>query len=917
MATLKRKRRILDGRALARALAEAGSARSRRLGVLKAALKQGQAEVRARLKAGESGAAVVAANSYLIDGLLRAVLEREAAAAGIAKTEPPLALVAVGGFGRAELAPASDIDLLFLFEREPDVALRRLVEAVLHLLWDLGLAVGHAARTLEDCLDQARADMTIRTSLLESRLLWGRAALFKSLRARFFDEIATGSEVEFIAAKLTERDARHRKIGDSRYVLEPNVKEGKGGLRDLHTLYWIGKYIYRVERFAELVERGVLSGAEWRRFSRAEDFFWRVRAHLHVLAGRAEERLSFDVQPEVARRMGYAGASVNETVARFMKDYFLAAKNVGDLTRILCAQLEAEHHRAAPGQSTGAGLGTANADGFVVEQGRLSVAADDVFEHRPARILRLFHLAQELGIDIHPKALRLIHQNRRLVGRELRADAEANRLFVELLTSPLDPETALRRMNEAGVLGRFLPEFGRVIAQAQHDMYHVYTVDEHSIRAVGALADIERGTLVDELPLASEVTHKVISRRALYIAVLLHDLAKGSGGDHSEEGARVALRVGRRLGFSAEETETVSWLVLHHLRFSDTAFKRDINDPKTVSDFIAEVQSLERLRLLLVLTAADIRATGPGRWNGWKGSLLRELYARAEEVLSGGHEATAKAARVARAKEALRERLADWPDAEIAAHFARLHPPYWLSGETTRQERHARLLRAAGADEAAFGFDAQVDDFRDVTEVTLYAPDHAGLFAEVAGAMAASGASIVDAQILTTEDGMALDSFWVQDAGGGAPAEPARLERLRNNLAQAFAGTLDVDEALRRRRRSARGRARALFAVEPRVLIDNRASGHHTLVEVNGTDRVGLLFDVTRALSRLGLSIVTAHVATFGARAVDAFYVKDRFGLKVTHTAKIDALRARLLAVLANPDEGSETASNSDGAVAG
>ena len=913
MATLRGKRTIFDRRALARALDEAGAARGRRLGVLKAALKHGQAEVRTRLEAGESGAAVVAANSYLVDGLLRAVLEREAAAAGLATSGPALALVAVGGYGRAELAPASDIDLLFLFEREPDEAARGLVEAVLHMLWDLGLTVGHAARTLDDCLARARADMTIRTSLIESRLLWGDAALFESLRARFFDEIATGSEIEFIAAKLAERDERHRKTGDSRYVLEPNVKEGKGGLRDLHTLYWIGKYIYRVERFAELIERGVLSGAEWRRFARAEDFLWRVRAHLHVLAGRAEERLSFDVQPEVARRMGYAAPSVNESVARFMKDYFLAAKNVGDLTRILCAQLEAEHRRAAPGKSAGAGLGIVNTDGLVVEEGRLTVADDDVFAHRPARILRLFHLAQERGIDIHPRALRLIQQNRRLVGRSLRVDAEANQLFVEILTSSADPETALRRMNEAGVLGRFLPEFGRVVAQAQHDMYHVYTVDEHSIRAVGALADIERGALVDELPLASEVTHKVISRRALYLAVLLHDLAKGSGGDHSREGARLALRVGRRLGFSAEETETVSWLVLHHLRFSDTAFKRDINDPKTVSDFIAEVQSLERLRLLLVLTAADIRATGPGRWNAWKGSLLRELYARAEEVLSGGHEAAAKGARVARAKEALRERLADWPEEEIEAHLARLHPPYWLGGDVERQERHARLLRAAAADARPFGLDARPDVVRDVTEIILFAPDHAGLFAEVAGAMAASGASIVDAQIFTTEDGMALDSFSVQDAAGGVLVEPARLERLHDNLAQALAGTLDVDEALHRRRRSARGRPRALFAVEPRVLIDNRASRRHTLIEVNGTDRVGLLFDVTRVLSRMGLSIVTAHVATFGTRAVDAFYVKDRFGLKVTHAAKIDALRSRLFAVLANP----EAADESEPAIAG
>ncbi len=598
--------------------------------------------------------------------------------------------------------------------------------------------------------------------------------------------------------------------------------------------------------------------------------------------------------------MGYDEESVNDAVSHFMKDYFLAAKNVGDLTRIFVAQLEAEHQRAAPGHSEGKGLALKDADGLIVEGGRVTVATETAFAERPVRILRLFHLAQEQGLDIHPKALRLIQQIRKKFGPGLRADPEAGRLFVEMLTSPNDPETALRRMNEAGVLGRILPEFGRIVAQAQHDIYHVYTVDEHSIRAVGVLADIERGDLAEDLPLASEVVHKVISRRALYLATLLHDLAKGSGSDHSEVGARIALKVGRRLGFLAEETETVSWLVLHHLRFSNTAFKRDINDPKTVSDFIDVVQSVERLRLLLVLTVADIRATGPGRWNGWKGALLRELYARAEELLSGGHQAEAKSARVAAAKRALRERLADWSGTAVDAHFARLDPPYWLSVEADRQERHARLLQNASLSETVrFALESQIDEFRGVTEITLYAADHPGLFAEVAGAMAVSGANIVYAQIFTTADGMALDSFWVQDAVGDALTEVKRMERLRSTLDAALAGTLDFNDAIKRRRR--RARLRAPVAVTPRVLVDNRASSRHTLIEVNGADRVGLLHDVTRALTRLGLTIATAHIATYGGRAVDAFYVKDRFGLKVTHEEKIETIRARLLVALDDP----------------
>lgn len=904
MAKVAKQREILDRKALVLALSaidaplQSAAARAAVLALFKAALADGQAAVRRRLEGGAGGAAVVAANTFVIDQLLEVLFDHAAEVlfpAPNPTAADQLSLVAVGGYGRAELAPASDVDLLFLYPYKLTPRGEQIVEYVLYMLWDLGLKVGHATRSISDCLRRAKADMTIRTSLLESRFLRGDEAPYETFRTRFWTEIIPGTEAEFVAAKLAERDERHRRMGDSRYLLEPNIKDGKGGLRDLHTLFWIAKYLYRVERFKDLVERGVLTAKENARFARAEKFLWKVRAHLHSVTGRAENRLTFDLQPEIARRMGYGARDGNLAVERFMKHYFLVAKTVGELTRVLCAVLEAERLQPPPGHAEGAGLGP-EIDGFRIAGGRIGLVRDEVFEERPARLLKLFRLAQIRGLDIHPHALRLVHQNLRLIDQDLREEPEANRHFMAVLTDRRDPETALRRMNEAGVLGRFVREFGRVVAQSQHDMYHVYTVDEHTIRAVGVLCQIENGRLKDELPLASELVHKVLSREALYLAVFLHDLAKGGRGDHWLLGARIAARLCPRFGLSDQETDTVAWLVSRHLLFSETAFKRDVNDPKAVQDFVAVIQSVERLRLLLVLTAADIHAVGPGRWNAWKGGLLRELYHRAEEVITGGHEAEAKTERVAAAKTALRAALKDWRAAEFESYAKRLQPPYWLSLDPDTQLRHAQLVRDADGRKAPLALDIRVDNFRAVTEITVYGPDHAGLFAAVAGAMAVGGASIVDAKVFTTDDGMALDMFWVQDADGGAFDDDEKLARTVGLLEQALAGEIRLDKVLRAKR--SLPKRTEVFRVEPRVLIDNRASRRYTIVEINGRDRPGLLYDITRGLTELGLSIVTALISTYGERAVDVFYVKDRFGLKISAESQVERLKVRLLTAL-------------------
>ncbi len=912
-----RQRDIIDRRALTEELSEA--ARSVRLPVLergafvaplKAALTAGGAEIRRRFEASGDGAAAVREQCFLTDQVIRALYDLvtgELYPLANPTSGERLALVAVGGYGRGELAPYSDIDLLFLLPYKPTPYTEQVVEYLLYALWDLGLKIGQATRSVEECLRHAKSDLTIRTGLLEARYLWGEQALFDELKRRFDAEIVRGSAAQFVEEKLAERDERHRRVGDSRYQLEPNVKEGKGGLRDLHTLFWLAKYIYRIDDVAKLVDLGVLSATESRRFARAQNFLWTVRCHLHYLAGRAEERLTFDMQTEIGRRMGYTDHAGSRGVERFMKHYFLVAKDVGDLTRIFCAILEADQRRKRRLGWVRWGAGKRALDGFVLDGARLTIPAEDFFKKDPVGLLRLFHVAQEHELDIHPRALLAASQSLRLINRELRADAEANRLFLDILTSRKDPETALRRMNEAGVFGRFVPDFGRVVAQMQYDMYHVYTVDEHTLFAIGILHKIETGLLKEELPLAAELAAEIVSRRALYVAVLLHDIAKGRGGDHSVLGERIAFKLGPRLGLTAEETETVAWLVRWHLLMSGTAFKRDIGDPKTIADFVEVVQSPERLRLLLILTIADIRAVGPKIWNGWKAALLSELYNQAIDVMAGGPTVERRDARVAAALAAVREKLPDFSEAEFAAFAKSGYPFYWLSFDAETHARHARLMREADASGAPLTVKQRVDQQRAVTEITLYTADHAGLFSRMAGALAVSGANIVDAKIVTMSNGMALDTFWVQDLAGGPFDRPDKLARLAVIFENVLTGDLKPHRELARP--PAYPSRTQVFTVAPRVLIDNKASASHTVIEVNGRDRPGLLFEVTRELTRLSLQVSSAKISTYGEKVVDVFYVKNLFGHKVDHPAKLAEIRTALEAVLARGNQPVQPAS--------
>jgi [protein-PII] uridylyltransferase len=908
---------LIDGAALRRDLVAYGreggefspKARAAMVARLKAALAEGRRTAEGLLRADGRGSLCARRLSHLQDIIIQVI--HDFAVDHLYRSQnrssaERMSVVAVGGYGRGTLAPGSDVDLLFLLPYKQTPWGESVVEFILYTLWDLGLKVGHATRSIDECIRLARSDMTIRTAVLEARYVWGDRALFETLTARFDAEVVKGTGPEFIAAKLGERDARHRAQGTSRYLVEPNVKDGKGGLRDLHTLFWIAKYFYRVSSREDLVKAGVFSRAELARFRKCEDFLWAVRCHLHFMTGRPEERLSFDVQREMAVRLGYTAHPGLKDVERFMKHYFLVAKEVGDLTRIFVASLEEHHGKPASGLNRFFSFRRRHpqrtipdSNDFIVDHNRITVADDGVFQRDPVNLIRIFHLADKHDLPLHPDAMQQVARSLWLIGAELRDDPEANRLFIELLTSRNQPEVVLRLMNEAGVLGRFVPDFGKIVAMMQFNMYHHYTVDEHLLRAIGVLAEIDRGDLAEAHPLANEIIGGIQERTALYVALFLHDIAKGRPEDHSIAGTRVARRLGPRFGLTPGQTETVAWLVEHHLLMSITAQSRDLNDRKTILDFAAVVQSLERLKMLLVLTVADIKAVGPGVWNGWKGQLLRTLYYETEPVLTGGHSQVSRDRRVAAAKEEFAAALPNWPASEAKAYLDRHYPAYWLRVDLARKLAHAEFIRESDRAGRRLTVAVTPHAFEAVTEITILAPDHPRLLSIIAGACTIAGGNIVDAQIYTTTDGQALDTIFISREFDDPKDEERRARRVADLIEKALSGAIRLPETVAARVQR-RPRLKA-FSLETSILVDNSWSNQFTVIEASGLDRPGLLYDLTRAISDLNLNIASAHITTFGERAVDVFYVTDLVGHKIANPNRQATIRRRLLAAFDGP----------------
>lgn len=897
---------------LAAALGEKGWAdppsRQAAIGRIKAAISEGREAAFRKLDGSGGGLEAARFLSGVMNAVLGAAYDSLAAEAG--KAANGISLLAIGGYGAGELAPSSDIDILFLKPDRGGKAQEAFLEQVTYVLWDSGLDIGGGAvRTIKQTLKIANENIGERTSLLSLRHLAGDPAPAEALRQALRAE-AQSSGAEFVEAKLAERDNRIAKAGNSRYTVEPNVKESKGGLRDLQLLRWLAQFLYGADAFERWVSSGLLTVSDVEKYLRASDFLWTVRFHIHAIVGGKDDRLTFDIQPEVAARMGYDDKAAESAVERFMRRYFLTAMDVGSLTRLVCAKLESDHRKSRP-RGLARFLPETDTDGDPVDKafrlvdGRLDFVDPADIEGDPVLLMRLFWAASMMGVDLHPDAIAIVGQNIRRIDDEFRSDPRAVRVFFSILLDSAAPHLVLRLMTEAGLLGQFIPEFGGIVARTQFNMYHRYTVDEHTLHLIGLLREIETGDHKSDHPVASRIVHDIKFRRALHLAALLHDTGKGKG-DQCEEGALQARTACTRLGLPKEEVELVAWLVRSHLLMSDTAQRRDIGDPRTVIEFAREVGSLERLNLLTLLTVIDIRAVGPGIWNGWKGQLLRDLYAATRNVLegdsSGEGEAEVRAllkAQADEARNAFREKLKRVDDDFATAWIKDLDDSYWLSFSEADRLRHAAFVRAARDRGDLVAAAARIDKRRAATEVMMIAPDRDRLFADIVAVLASLGANVVGAQVSTTASGEAFDVFYVQEANGqpyGHERERAR-DALAERVRRAASGTKSrpTRPAQRLTRRA------AAFSVIPSVIIDQTAAETATLIEASGRDRPGLLADLSEVLADAGLALQSARIDGYGERATDVFYVlKD--GKKLTGDDEVAEVKAALLAVLAEEE---------------
>lgn len=823
-------------------------------------LRAGRAFLHHRFLSGAGGRELVRGHAYLVDHLLWRLWELLPDYLDPARCPSALAVAAVGGYGRAELLPHSDVDLLILHEGFPNTA-AGVAEPYLHFLWDLGLPVSHALRTPAECVADA-AELTTQTALLEARHLAGDRHLFRRMRKRLETEVFTDPD-GFMAAKLAEQAQRHDRYGGPVYSLEPNVKESWGGLRDIHTLFWVAKYRHGVTQLDHLAQAGVLAVDEQRDLRRAQDFLWRVRAALHYLSGRDENRLLFDHQRTLASRFGYRDTEATLAVEKFMKRFFRTAHQVVAITGIA---LEGFREQDGVEQCT-------LTPGLCQIGQRLEATDPDALAADPARIPDFFVRLQGLEprLRLGARTLRALRHGARAVDDRTRADPRARRGLRTLLSRPGRVGGALRLMNTYGLLGRLVPEFGRVVGQTQHNLFHIYPVDEHTLQALETLDRFRRGEApeADECPLACRLARQVKSPAVLYLAMLCHDIDKGRKGDHSRLGAATARRVARRLGLDAHDVATVGWLVREHLTLSQMSQKRDIHDPETVAELVAFVGDSERLDLLFLLTEADMRATGPKIWNTWKAQLLQDLYTNTRAALRAAEpiDAEARVRRLQRRvlRELLDEGYEEWA---VRAHLRRLGRDYFLHYHPQEVIAHTRTLLSEGGPTIV---QAAPHPRAAGTEILLYSPDRPGLFTRATGTLAGLGLNIVEAKVHTTRDFWALDTFIVLDDEDQPVEDPGELAAIRERLSRAVAGP--GEEVAPPGRRTFRHRAQRHFPTPVRVEFTRSASGEQTVMEVITPDTPGVLYRIGHILTEHGCNIHGAKVATLGERTEDTFFL--------------------------------------------
>jgi [protein-PII] uridylyltransferase len=858
-----------------------------RLGLLRAALAEGVDALKERHAEGASGHESVRAHARLIDEIV-AALTRLITVDGSGPADP-LVVIALGGYGRGELHPSSDIDLMVVYDGEMTPYVQRVTQELLYTLWDLGLQVGHSLRSLDDCVAMASTDFPSRTSMQQARFVAGDRKLFARFRRVLRENVYNRDFEEFLRTALAEREQRYRKWGASPYGGEPNVKESAGGLRDVHTAMWLSAAKFGARTLRELADKRLITPREQAAADAALTFLWRVRNELHFFSGHKNDVLTRDLQPRIAENLGYRDDGQSLGVERFMREYYLHARVIHRLSRRLIARCEETLSRRATGKRRE--RQQALADGLVFLDGKLHLADRDAdgLRRDPVRIMRVFWHLHRLGCELSLDLERAVEAAADVVDEAFQRSTIVRDLLLDICRQWGRVALTLVEMHELGVLGRYLPEFGALTCLVQFDAYHKFTADRHSLIAVEHLEALAPGQSAESEG-AALVFNEVEKPELLLLGMLLHDIGKAKGHGHVQNGIPLIRDLTARLGLPPEDAGVVEFLVAHHLTMSHIAQRRDIDDPKTVRDFAATVGDVQRLKMLYILTYADMRAVGPGVLTPWQAAILHELYARALTQLTGGRVERPNRRDLARRLHALvKEELSLQV---VKAHLAMTSDRYLASTSIQRMADQLRLVERLTESPVVTELFHHPD--LGSSDLVVVTPDVPGLFSLIAGTLAAHDVNIISAQIHTREDGIVIDTFQVRDGSGDPLTGGVHWVRTLDALKATITGETSVEELLERRRA---GRRRTV-AGPPRIAVDNRASDAYTLVEVKCPDRLGLLYQITRTLSGLALDIASARIATEIDQAFDTFYVHDEKGGKLNEPdgtrTLVDALDAAL-----------------------
>ncbi len=806
-----------------------------------------------------------------------------------------ITLVAVGGYGRGELNPFSDIDIMFLYDGKGGRLAEDIAQKILYFLWDMRLDVGYSVRTVADCVEMAASDTTIKTALLDIRFLCGNRPLFKELQKTVATQIMTKGTDAFIRQKIEELECRREKYGSSIYLLEPNIKEGEGGLRDLHAALWIAKVRFKVIDPRDLIMKGVIAEEELHGYTDALAYLWRIRNELHYLAGRRNDQLTFGDQQKVAAFLGYKDREGHLAVEEFLRDYYLHATRVEEFWALMISRClrRDEGKRSFFGYLGRRSIG----DGFYITGGELTATDEQRIGENSARLMWLFEYAQKHDVKLGDQARNFVRNNLQLINDKFRRSREVNQSFFTILRGRGVVKT-LRTMHYLRVLNRFIPEFERIYCKAQHDVYHIYTVDVHSLFAVEELVRLLNGEHREQLPLLSALAAEIEKRELLILAALLHDVGKGEGGNHSEIGAALMPTIARRMGLSREDSERLEFLVRHHLLFAHIAQRRDLHDEKMIIQFARQMGTSESLKMLYLLTYADLKAVGPDVWTVWKAMLMEELYEKTFAVLErGDFKYEARGERLKNIRKKVLELLeGEYAPSQVRDELKSMNTRHLLANTPAALAAHVRVLLDLNERSILFQVVQQPDCA--YSTVTLCTHDIPGLFSMITGVMAANNVNILGAQIHTSSNGKVLDVLQVSSPRGGAITDEQRWRRLEDDMIQVIRGQVHIRTLFQKRQRS----SLLVEKVKPRfpsvLEIDNDVSDEYTVIDIYTHDKIGLLYWITSTLTELGLYIGVAKISTKIDQVADVFYVKDIFGHKITAVERLDEIRERLLAAI-------------------